>query len=182
MNNLPALPSNATTDRRKKVRDMKIKIGTLSVATILIAASFQPAMAGDREWATAGKVLTGIAAGSIIARAFEPRPVVYAAPPGYYATTTVVAAPVYVQPAPVIANAPVVQTAPTYAQQPVVVQQQPAPVYVQPAPVVVYQQPVYVQPAPIYAPVWAYPRPVVSFRFGFGGYGHGGYYGHHGRW
>ncbi len=174
MNNLPSLPSNATTDNERKF--MKTKIGLLTLAGLMTAASVQPVLAGDREWATAGKVLTGVMAGSILARAFEPAPrVVYAPPPVYY-TQTVVAAPpapvVVAAPANTIANAPVVQAAPVVGQ-PIV-----QPVYVQqPAPVVVYQQPVYVAPAPVYY----YPRPVIGFHFGFGGgYHHHGYY--HRRW
>jgi hypothetical protein len=151
---------------------MKTKIGLLTLAGLMTAGSFQPVLAGDREWATAGKVLTGVMAGSILARAFEPAPTVVYAPPPVYYTQTVVAAP----PAPMatIANAPVVQAAPVVGQ-PVV-----QPVYVQqPAPVVVYQQPVYVAPAPVYY----YPRPVIGFHFGFGGGYHSHYgHGHYRRW
>jgi len=71
--------------------------------------------AGDREWATVGKVLTGVVAIEAIGRIVNPPTQV-----------------VYVQPQPVV-----------YAQ-PVVVQPQPV-VYYQPAPVVYYQsQPVVV--------------------------------------
>ena len=65
--------------------------------------------AGDREWATVGKVLTGVAVIHVIDRIVNPPTQV-----------------VYVQPQPVV-----------YAQ-PVVVQPQPV-VYYQPAPVVYYQ-------------------------------------------
>ena len=41
---------------------------------------------------------------------------------------------------------------------------------------------IYYQPAPIFAPVWGYHRPAVSFHFGFGGHHHGGHYIHRGRW
>lgn len=128
----------------------------LALTTLaLTGATMQTAQAGDREWATAGKILTGVFAGSVLTRAFEPAPV-YAYPTTTYVTPTVCApAPVYVQPAPVY-----VQPSPVYVS--------PAPVYVQPAPMVVYPQPVYVRPAP-----------VISFRFGFGGgYGYRGG-GHH---
>jgi hypothetical protein len=145
------------------------------------ASPFIPtAQAGDREWATAGKILTGVAAVHVLSRAFDPPPVYQAA---YVAPAPVVvqAAPqtVYVQPAPVVvqqvAPAPVVAPAPTVAAAPVA-----------PAAPVVVTQPVYVQPAPVYvaapqpvyvAPVYYYPRPVISFGFGFGGYHHG-----HRRW
>ena len=98
----------------------------------LAAASVPASQAGDREWATAGKILTGVAVGSVLTRAFcEPQPVVYAPPP-----TTVV----YAQPAPVVVSQPVLAPAVTYAQ-PVA----PAPVVVAPAPV---QTITYVQAAP----------------------------------
>src|SRR2546426_7794029 len=45
-----------------------------STATLL-AGGMQRATAGDREWATAGKILTGVVAGAVIASAIEPAPV-----------------------------------------------------------------------------------------------------------
>ena len=106
----------------------------------LTAATVQTAFAGDREWATVGKVLTGVAAVHVLSHALQPAPVypttVYAAPP-----------PVYL-----VAPAPVVP---------------PAPVYLPPAPVVFYPQPVYVAP-PVYVTPRFYAPPVVSFHFGFG--------------
>ena len=71
------------------------------VVTILSlgAASLTSVQAGDREWATAGKVLTGVVAAGVIANAFQPhyeRTVVYQTPP-----STVVYAP-----APVCAPTP----------------------------------------------------------------------------
>jgi len=83
------------------------------------SAHVQKASAGDREWATAGKILTGVAAAAILTRVFDSEPVYYSAPcqpPTYYA-------------------------APAYCPPPVV--------YVQPVPVVVYRPPVYVRPAPV---------------------------------
>lgn len=81
-------------------------------------------LAGDREWATVGKVLTGVAVIQVVDRVLNPPPQV-----------------VYVQ------SQPVVYT------QPVVVQPQPV-VYVQPQPVVYYTSPsVIVYPAcptPVY--------------------------------
>ncbi|MEW6302631.1 MAG: hypothetical protein AB1705_04115 [Verrucomicrobiota bacterium] len=109
-----------------------------ATAAALVAAAAPQAQAGDREWATAGKVLTGVIAGTIIAKSFE-------APPVYTYEAT------YVAPAPVV-----VQSAPVVVQR--------APVYVAPPPVVV-AQPVYVAPAPTY---YVRPAPVVSFSFGFG--------------
>lgn len=127
----------------------------------LLAAGVQQSQAGDREWATAGKVLTGVVAGAIIAKSFEPQPVYT-----YSSATIVAPAQVVYQPAPQV----------VYQPAPVVVQQAPQVVYAQPAPQVVYAQPqvVYVQPAPVYvrpAPVCYAPGPVVSFRIGVGHHG-----------
>jgi hypothetical protein len=114
-----------------------MKTAVLAAAVVSIAAtSIMPVHAGDREWSTAGKVLTGVFAAGIIAEAFRPHcppPVVYAPAP----------APVVYAPAPVVyAPAPVV-----YAPAPVVYQ-------VAPAPRVVYvaAPPVYYAPAPYYRP------------------------------
>ena len=101
----------------------------------LVGAAVPTVSARDHGWATAGKVLTGIAAVSLVARAFEAPPV-YAAPPVTYP-------PACAQPAPVV-----VYSQPGYYAQPV---------YVQPEPVVVYQTPVYLRPAPYYRS-----RPVAS--------------------
>src|SRR5437870_12710919 len=61
---------------RTKVRFMKTKLITATTLALVAASNMHNTMAGDREWATAGKVLTGIAAASIISRALEPRPTV----------------------------------------------------------------------------------------------------------
>jgi hypothetical protein len=45
-------------------------------------AGVQTARAGDHEWAIAGKVLTGLAAASLISHAVQPAPACY--PAGYY--------------------------------------------------------------------------------------------------
>ena len=46
----------------------------LAVAILaVVAAGAQTARAGDREWAVAGKVLTGVAAASVISHALAPR-------------------------------------------------------------------------------------------------------------
>lgn len=139
------------------------KIMVTVLTGTLLASAMQPVRAGDREWATAGKVLTGVFAASVVARAFEPVPV--------YRTEVV-----YTQPAPVVYSAPppqVVYQAPTVPPAPVA--------YAQPAMVqqqVVYvQQPqvVYVQPAPVYyRPVCVAPVPIVRVNFGFGGHRHHG--------
>ena len=94
---------------------MKTLIATLATATLLVGG-LQHAAAGDREWATAGKILTGVVAGAVIARAIEPAPVYT-----YQTATWYAPPPVYVQPAPVVVYS--------------------APVCVRPAPVVVFAPP-----------------------------------------
>lgn len=148
---------------------MKKLIATGTTLALLAAFGAPNAAAGDRGWATAGKVLTGVGAGLFIAKAFEPAPV-YQTTVVYQTAPVVYAAP----PQPVVVQqvAPVV-VAPQQVvyQQPVVVQQPAQVVYVQPAPVV------YVQPAPVYysrpyyGPVCYGPAVSVNFRFG-GGHGH----------
>jgi hypothetical protein len=50
-----------------------MKTAVLAVTVLTLAtASLVPSYAGDREWATAGKVLTGVAAVGILAEAFRP--------------------------------------------------------------------------------------------------------------
>ena len=89
---------------------MKKLITIAALSATLTSQTF----AGDREWATVGKVLTGVAVIHVIDRIVNPPTQV-----------------VYVQPQPVV-----------YAQ-PVVVQPQPV-VYYQPAPVVYVQPAVVV--------------------------------------
>jgi hypothetical protein len=86
----------------------------------LAGASLQTATAGDREWATVGKILTGVAAVGLVSHAIERHPVNYSVTYSAYA------------PAPC-------------APQRVVCAPAPRVVYV-PAPVVYYPQPVYVTP------------------------------------
>ncbi len=119
-----------------------MKTAVLAAAVVSIAAaSIIPVHAGDREWSTAGKVLTGVVAAGVIAEAFRPHcppPVVYAPAPVVYAP-----APVVYAPAPVVyAPAPVV-----YAPAQVVY-------YAAPAPQVVYvaAPPVCYAPAPFHRP------------------------------
>lgn len=88
------------------------------------AAGLQTARAGDREWAVARKVLTGLVVASAITHAVAAEPrcttVYYAEPaPRYYCPP----------PAPRFVYAP--------------------PVCYAPAPVVVYRAPVYYAPAPV---------------------------------
>ena len=79
---------------------MKKMILTGTLVLVLAGASLQSARAGDREWATVGKVLTGVAvAGLIVAAA------------GDHAQANVTytyGAPAYCPPPVVIAPAPVV--------------------------------------------------------------------------
>ena len=97
---------------------MKTLITTLAAAALLTAGMHQAA-AGDREWATAGKILTGVVAGTIIANAIQPAPAYAYQPPAYYAPPP--PPPIYAQPAPVVVYS--------------------APVCVRPAPVVVFAPP-----------------------------------------
>jgi hypothetical protein len=114
----------------------------------VIAASVPSAHAGDREWATAGKILTGVAVASVLHNVLTP---------SCESTTYVYSS------RPAVAQPQVV-----YVQQPVqVVLQQPVAVYqpqvvqvIQPIPVVVYQP----------APVIIRSGPVIYGRYG-GNYG-----------
>lgn len=112
-------------------------IAAATVTALALGHLGHEVRAGDREWAVAGKVLTGVVAAGVISRALEPAPcapttaVVYSAPPVYVAPTTVVVpAPVYyVPPPPVMMPAPVYYAAPpppVVVAAPVVV---PAPVH-----------------------------------------------------
>jgi hypothetical protein len=119
-----------------KRKNMKTAIATLT-ALAIFGGSSQRAFAGDREWATAGKVLTGVVAGSVLLKALQPAPVYYQ-PVTYYSVPVVQAPPpVYVQSAPVyVQSAPVVLSAPPIVMSPRIVYAQPAPIYFAPAPVV----------------------------------------------
>ena len=83
-----------------------MKTAIIALTSLAIAGANLPsASASDREWATAGKILTGVVAGSIIAKTFESAPAyvvpVYTAP-SVVVTQPVPPAPVYVHPAPVV--------------------------------------------------------------------------------
>jgi len=108
-------------------------------ACVVTLASAQPAHAGDRGWATAGKVLTGVVAGSILLNALDcaaspPPPTVVYAP-----------APVVYAPAPTVVYAPAPQPV-VYAAPPVVYYSRPAPCYYPRR--VVYSYPVVVRYGP----------------------------------
>lgn len=144
-----------------KAKHMK-KLVLVAAVVALAAAQVQTAKAGDREWATAGKILTGVAVGAVVASAINANAsysVTYSSAPAYCPPP----APVIVAPAPVVYCPPPVVYAPprvVYA---------PAPAYC-PPPVVVYRAPVYCPP----------PRVVYYDRHGPRGHGHGHGPGH--RW
>ena len=96
---------------------MKNKLAVLLGATLL--ASNMSAYAGDREWATVGKVLTGVAAIQVIDRIVNPPQTVVV----YQQPVVVQSAPVVYQTAPVVVqSSPVVYVQPTvYYASPVVV-------------------------------------------------------------
>jgi len=116
---------------KRKVKNMKKLI---LAATILAIAgmNLQTANAGEREWATVGKVLTGVVAVNILANALDVHP--------RYATTYTYSEPAYCPPQTVVyAPAPRVVYAPP-----------PRMVYYQPRPVV-YRAPVYYAPRVVYS-------------------------------
>ncbi len=129
------------------------------VILAVVSASVSKAHAGDREWATAGKVLTGVAVAGVLHNIFAPRQeVVYTS-----------------YPQPVVVQYPVVYqqvvTQPALPQ--VVGQGGPTQTIVVPAqPTVVYQQvqPVVYQQAPLV--VYAAPAPVIYTRSYYGGFHH----------
>ena len=135
-----------------------------ATAAGLVAMGAPTAHAGDREWATVGKVLTGVAAGVVIANAFNPPPacasVSYGyATPGYSISYTVSAPPPCPPPPRVVCPPPRVVCAP------------PPVVYV-PAPVVMAYPPVVCAPRPM---VCAPPRASHSGNYS---HGNGHAYGH----
>lgn len=139
---------------------MKTMIATVTAVTLL-GVGLPRSVAGDREWATAGKVLTGVVAASVLARALEPPPV-YVAPPTYTYTYTY-AYPGY--PGTTVVAPPVAMAAPVYVAPP----PPPPPVYVVPPPPVVMYGPPACRPiAPVYVPA----RPVVWVQVGPRWHGH----------
>ena len=128
----------------------------LILATMVLALAgmnVQTAKAGDREWATVGKVLTGVAAAAVIASALDCPPARVSVNYSTYAAPTYT---YYSPPVRVVCAPPVV-----YA---------PARVVYAPPPVVFYRPPVCVAP-----------RPVVHVQYGhYRGHERGR--GHHGRW
>lgn len=104
---------------------------TILTAVSLALATVSSARAGDREWATAGKILAGAVVGATLVAALQPVPVC-ATPPVVVALPP---PPLVVTPAPVVVAPPPVVVAPP-------------PVVVAPAPVVVRPRPVVMTPAP----------------------------------
>jgi hypothetical protein len=118
------------------MKKLAVLMGAASVA--VLALQPQPAYAGDREWATAGKILTGVVVGQVLLNGIlcpqrtvvVERPVVvggcapvavYAPPvPGVYAPVVyspppVVYAPVVYSPPPVVYVPPVCTTRIVYS-------------------------------------------------------------------
>jgi len=90
------------TSLNNKRENLKALVATLASAALL-AGSAQTASANDREWATAGKILTGVVADAVVARVIEPAPVYAYQTTAYYAP---LAPPVYRQAPPVVVYAP----------------------------------------------------------------------------
>ena len=135
------------------------------VAVAVVGMNAQSARAGDREWATVGKVLTGVAAGVVIARAIDCEPSYVSASYGSYGCSSGYSVS-YTVSAPPPCPPPRVVCAP--------------PVYYAPAPVV--YQPVYCAPRPV---VYYTPAPVYHASYGWSSRGHGNGHGYgygNGRW
>jgi hypothetical protein len=151
---LKSNPANAVLTKGNNMKTPIIVLTALAVA----GASLKPATAGDREWATAGKILTGVVAASVLAKAINPPE--YTVTTYYPSATVITPAPVCVQPTVVtVVPAPVVVAA-----------QPPATLFVQPAPVIVRTTPVYVAPTTACVqPVTVVmaPPPTVRYSFGF---------------
>ena len=86
---------------------------TMLVAAVIAVAGMQiqTARAGDREWATAGRILTGVAIGAVIANAVDAHAsysVTYASVPAYCAplARVVYASPVVWAPSPFVVYRP----------------------------------------------------------------------------
>ncbi len=129
------------------------KLILTAVAVAVVGLSAQTAHAGDREWATVGKVLTGVAAGVVIANAIDNGPGYTSVSYGNYGYSSGYSVS-YTVSTPAPCPPPRVVCAPP-------------PVVYAPAPVVVYQ-PVVCAPRPVYGVTYAHPGR---------GHGHG-----HGRW
>jgi hypothetical protein len=123
------------------------KLILMAMVAGVVGFGVQTAQAGDREWATVGKVLTGVAAGVVIARALDCEPAYASVSYGY-------AAPCYGVSYTVSTSPPCPPPLPACVPAPVVVR--PPVVYYAPAPVVV-RQPVVYAPAPVYTVTYLHP-------------------------
>jgi len=132
------------------------KLIAVAAVLALTGAQIQTAKAGDQEWATAGKILTGVAIGAVIAGAVDSHA-------SYSVTYS--SGPAYCPPPRVVYPAPVY-----YAPPRVVVA--PQPVVCAPRPVVVCRSPF------VYAPPVKYVR---YDRHDSRGHGHHGRYDRHNR-
>jgi len=143
-----------------KGKKMK-KIIVVAAVLALAGTQLHIARAGERGWATAGKILTGVAIGAVVVSAVNAH-ADYSA--GYYSYSSPGVSYTYSYnacppPAPVVCAPRVVYVPPVVCM--------PAPVVCAPRPVVVYRAPVVCVP------------PVVTVRYGHSDrHGHG----HHGRW
>jgi hypothetical protein len=129
---------------------MKTAVIVATVAALGTAA-FVPAHAGDREWATAGKVLAGVAVAGVLVDAFRP-----------CAPSTVV----YSSCAP--------STVVTYSSAPVVYAPAPAPVVCAPPPRVVYVPAPVVCARPVYYGGYSYGHAYAHGPHGVYMHGHEG--------
>jgi hypothetical protein len=117
-----------------KGKIMKKMILTGTVVLALAGASLQSARAGEREWATVGQVLTGVAVAGLVVAASDNH--------AQCSVNYSYSAPAYCPPP----AAPVVYCP---APPPPVVYCPPPAVVVQPSPVVYYPQPVVAYGAPV---------------------------------
>jgi hypothetical protein len=139
-----------------------IQISALTATAISLATATPSLQAGNSEWATAGKVLTGVVAGSVLTGILNPHHHCTTV----YSTPVVATSPVMVPVSPVqqvVVQQPVQQVIVQARPQTVIVQPAPVPVIVRPAPVVVYQAPVMYPP-----PYMVHRPPVVGFHFSYG--------------
>jgi hypothetical protein len=143
------------------MKTMMKTAGIVATTFSLMLMQTPGAQAGDKEWAAAGKILTGVVAASVLTSAFCPSahaPTVYATP-AYASSTVVIPAPAVrvVRQPPVVVRQPVRQVVVQRPVQQVLVQQIPPPVMVYPAPVV-YPAPWVARPYP----------PMIGFSFHIG--------------
>ena len=98
---------------------MKQALAALIVAGMLVGAPGRQAEAGDREWAVAGKVLTGLIVLDAVTSPYRAPTVVYQRPAVYYAPPVVYPQPSVVYQPPVVYGPTVVYRQPTVYYPPV---------------------------------------------------------------